>query len=131
MNVVTLEFPPKSAYVGVIRLAVATLARGAGLDEERVDDLKIAVSEACANAVLSGEQGGSQAPITVAWDPQEERIVLEVLHRRDPSSVPPADVDLSERLSLSMSLLNTLVDDCEVVDDNGSGRSRVRLTVWR
>jgi serine/threonine-protein kinase RsbW len=53
---VKLEVPPRSAYVGVVRLALASLARTAGIDEESIEHLKIAVSEACANAVLAHDE---------------------------------------------------------------------------
>ena len=59
MALVQLEIPPRSPYVGVVRLALSSLARAAGLDEEKVDDIKIAVSEACANAVLNNEEANS------------------------------------------------------------------------
>ncbi|HEX2196059.1 MAG TPA: ATP-binding protein, partial [Actinomycetota bacterium] len=55
---VRLEIPPQSAYVAIARLAITSLGRGAGLDEEKLDDLKIAISESCANAVLAVQESG-------------------------------------------------------------------------
>src|SRR5688572_30094150 len=76
--VVSLEIPPRSPYVGVVRLTVATLARTAGLNEEAVEDIRIAVSEACANAVLANEEAGSEEAVVVDWYQTDDRLIVEV-----------------------------------------------------
>ena len=65
----TLEIPAKSVYVGVVRLALASLARDLELDEDRIEDLRMAVSEACANAVMNNETSGR--PVTITWTANE------------------------------------------------------------
>ncbi|HEV3473097.1 MAG TPA: ATP-binding protein, partial [Actinomycetota bacterium] len=81
MPTVEIDIPPRSSYVGVVRLAVASLARAEGLDEEQVEDLRIAVSEACANAVLAHEEQDSDEPVSVRWIQDDSRIVIEVADR--------------------------------------------------
>ena len=123
MATVELEMPSKSAYVGVVRLVLASLGRSAGMDEGAVDDLKIAISEACANAVLSNQQKGVDAPIDVGWTKETRRLVVEVGDRGvvyDPLTVDPSDTQ-SLRLSMSVALLESLVDDCEFVPRPGGG----------
>lgn len=122
---VELQIPARSPYVGVVRLALSSLARTAGLDEEALDDLKIAVSEACANAVLASEEADSDAVITVRWTEEEARLIVDI---SDPASSPP-DFDAAEpdtggfssRLMMSGALLETLVDTCEIeaLDEGG------------
>jgi serine/threonine-protein kinase RsbW len=115
---IEIEIPPRSVYVGVVRLALGSLARASGLDEETVDDLKIAISEACANAVLAQEAAGSDAPVRITWsDDDEPGIVIEV---HDPQTqvhdTPQEDQDsqgISTRLTMSVALLQSLVDTCE------------------
>lgn len=129
---VEIQIPPRSVYVGVIRLAVASLARTAGFDEALVDDLKIAVGEACTNAVLSNEEVGATAPISVCWSEEPGRIVMEV----SDSGVPPdagPDADsagMPSRLVLSTALLESLVDRCEI-EPRPEGGTRARLIVNR
>ena len=50
-HVVRLDFPAKPDYLLLARLALAGIARALPLDEEAVADLKLAVTEACGNAV--------------------------------------------------------------------------------
>ena len=47
----TLAIPADPAYVGTVRYFAATIARHEGLPEELIDDLRLAVSEACAEAI--------------------------------------------------------------------------------
>lgn len=49
-----LLVPGKPEYVGAVRLAVSSLANNAGFDIEAIEDIKVAVSEACTNIVLHG-----------------------------------------------------------------------------
>jgi len=121
--VVRLEVPAKSPYVAVVRLAIAALARETGLEEEVADDLKIAVSEACTNAVLSNERSAPALPVSLLWSAEEGRIVIEVGDRGveyEPSSVDGTDTQ-TLRMALSVELMKSLVDVCEIGprDDGG------------
>lgn len=121
---VQLEIPPSPVYAGVARLAVAALARGAGFDEDRVEELKIAAGEACANAVLHNE--GSGAPVVVSWVDGPDEVVVEVADRgtdHDPDGG-------EERMAMSMALLQSLVDDYEMRPRDGGGMC-ARLTLRR
>lgn len=122
---VHLEIPPRSAYVGVVRLAIASLAREAELDEESVDDLKIAVSEACANAVLSNEETGTDDPVTISWDDRGDSVVIEVGDRgRIYDASDASDLDsqgFASRLVMSLGLLRSLVDRCDFFPRPGGG----------
>ena len=134
-DVVELEIPPGSAYVAIARLAFAALARGAGLDEELVEELKIALSEACTNAVLIHEESSVHEPVILRWMEQPERLTLEVADR-GPS--PDVDVQASEfdsqgfssRMVMSRVLLEALVDGCEFIPRPGGG-TITRLQVLR
>ena len=134
MALVQLEIPPRSPYVGVVRLALSSLARAAGLDEEKVDDIKIAVSEACANAVISNEEAGSDDPVTVSWEENEDAVRIEVTDRGamfNPDGVEQADSQgFSTRTVMSMALLKSLVDDCQFEPRTGGGTT-TRLQINR
>ncbi|HEU0131666.1 MAG TPA: ATP-binding protein [Mycobacteriales bacterium] len=51
MATVELRFTPLPAHVRTARLLAAVLARRAGVDESLIDEVKLAVGEACARAV--------------------------------------------------------------------------------
>lgn len=64
MALIELQLPRNAAYVGLARLIVTAGARLEGLPEERLEDLKIAVSEAAAYAVSATADGG---PLLLAF----------------------------------------------------------------
>ena len=134
MALVRLEIPPRSPYVGVVRLALSSLARAAGLDEEKVDDIKIAVSEACANAVLNNEEAGSDDPVVVSWDESDGAVHIEVADRGvtlDPDALDQVDTQgFSTRAVMSIALLKSLVDDCSFEARDGGGTT-TRLLINR
>jgi two-component sensor histidine kinase len=50
-DVVSLVIPARTEYLILARLALAGIARGTPIDESTLADLKLAVTEACGNAV--------------------------------------------------------------------------------
>ena len=130
MAQVEIEIPSRSVYVGVVRLALASLARTAGLSEESVDDLKIAVGEACANAVILNEESAPDVPVKVHWSQDGAQVVVEVEgagHPFDSAESANGD-DHDARLRMSVALLESLVDSCEVTE-GPDGAMTSRLTV--
>jgi anti-sigma regulatory factor (Ser/Thr protein kinase) len=133
MATVELEIPPRSAYVKVVRLALSSLARSAGLDEEKAEDLKTAASEACTNAVVSNEEAGIDDPVTISWEERPDRITVEVEDRGRLYSDGPDPLDsgsVAVRMTLSVALLRSLVDECDLLPRAGGG-TRARLVVSR
>jgi serine/threonine-protein kinase RsbW len=132
LTTIALEIPPRSAYVGVVRLALASLARTAGLDEATIDDLRIAVSEACANAVLAHEQSGLDTPVSVSWTEEGDSFVVAV---EDSASTYESESALDSqgiatRLAMSAALLRALVDECTFSARAGGG-TRAQLVLNR
>ena len=134
MSPVEMSIPAGTAYVAIIRLAVASLARTAGFDEERVDDIRIAVSEACTNAVLAHEEAGTQEPIEIAWSESADRVVVQVRDRvgtAGSDGANPLDSQgFSSRMVMSVALLQEMADELEI-ETTESGGTTSRLTFSR
>ena len=128
MAAIEIAIPPRSVYVGVVRLTVTSLARNAGLDEDRVDDLRIAVTEACTSAVLAHEEAGNSEPVVVKWSEEADRFVIDVEGRVEPIEDALEDSHgFSTRQVLSHALLESLVDDTELTTFSGGTRARLIL----
>lgn len=128
MPAIEIAIPPRSVYVAVVRLAVASLARHAGLDEDRVDDLRIAVSEACTNAVLAHEEAGTQDEVVIRWADDNDRLVVDVQGMIEPPSEAMEDSHgFSTRSVLSQALLDSLVDESQTLTQDGTTVSRLIL----
>jgi serine/threonine-protein kinase RsbW len=129
-----LAFPPRPEYVSTARHTVAALARLHELSDEVVEDIKLAVSEACTSAVVSSTREGSEAPVRVAAFVDGPVMVIEVqgAGEMDPVSTNgDAEVETDEgpfQPALSMPVLRGLVDHVEIVPGD-DGRSILRLRI--
>ena len=123
-STVSLAIPADPAFVGTVRYFAATVARHAGLPEERTDDLRLAVSEACAEAMEAGEAGS----IRVALSLHSAGIAVEVTSS---SLRPGGAAPLPEGSELvpiyRLQLIRALFPDAQ--SDQGSGTGVVRFTV--
>lgn len=52
-----LNVPCKPEYVGTVRIAAAHVASRAGFDIEAIEDIKVAISEACTNIICHSHEG--------------------------------------------------------------------------
>jgi serine/threonine-protein kinase RsbW len=66
-GVVRLSFPAKPDYLLLARLALSGLAREVSMSDEVLADLKLAVTEACGNAVRHAYPGGESGDVTVSY----------------------------------------------------------------
>jgi hypothetical protein len=64
---VVLRLPASPAHVRTARLVAAAMARRSGVDEGLLDEVRLAVGEACARAVRQHERYGVQEPVTVEF----------------------------------------------------------------
>ena len=53
---ITMKVPGKPEYVGTVRLAVSHTASRRGFDIDAIEDIKVAVSEACTNIVCHAHE---------------------------------------------------------------------------
>lgn len=128
---VELEVPARPEYVAVVRLALASLGRLAGLDEATVEDLKIAVSEATTSAMLANQAAGGADPVSIAWARGDGQVVIEISDRGQGADVTEVDDGdpTGVRAGISVALLESIVDGCEVVPLRDGRGSCTRLFI--
>jgi serine/threonine-protein kinase RsbW len=134
---VELEIPARPEYIALVRLVVSSLASGRRvLADERIDDLKLAVSEACTNAIEAHGAVDVDERVRVRCQDGDDRFEVSIDDRGegfDPASLPehPPVTD-PERLNfergLGIPLIRTLVD--EVRFDSGDGGTSVTMTLY-
>ena len=114
----TIDFPPQAHFVSTARIFCGAVARHYGCDPADVEDLKIALSEACSSAI-SHHGAGSDEPVRLAASPQDGLLTFEVNgHRRQEleSSLPSEGDTDRQMLALSAELIAALFPDAEFVD---------------
>jgi anti-sigma regulatory factor (Ser/Thr protein kinase) len=126
---VRLAIPPEPRLLGTVRLVVGIVARKAGMGEEGIEDLKVAVSETCAVAVGDLSRAGRLDPIEIDLIEWPDRFGIEVRDRA-PAPVPaPGDLvdgEVDDR-ELGLALVGALVDDLKTATLAGGGN---RTTFW-
>ncbi|HEY9389634.1 MAG TPA: ATP-binding protein [Mycobacteriales bacterium] len=65
MATVTLRLAPRPAHVRTARLVASAMARRSGVDEVLLDDVRLAVGEACARAVRLHQRHRLDDPVTL------------------------------------------------------------------
>ena len=96
MATVELLLPPLAAHVRTARLVGVAAARRAGLDDDHVADLRLALGEACARAVSLHLEHAPDTPIRVAVRDDATGLTVEVTDAGPPASAPVGSVDLLE-----------------------------------
>ena len=139
-TILELEIPASPEYIAIARLVVSSIASSRrNLADDRIDDLKLAVSEACTNAIESyGPHAGDgvRDRVRIRVRDDDEKLEVDVADTGpgfDPNALPPhPPVTDPERLNfergLGIPLIRTLVDDVQFV--SSAGGTSVRMTIF-
>ena len=134
---IQLEIPARPEYIALARLVVSSLASGRrALADDRIDDLKLAVSEACTNAIEAHAGLDLEDRVVLRWADADDRLEVQVEDRGEgfdpqdlPQHPPVTDPDrLNFERGLGIPLIRTLVDEVEF-ETSGAGTS-VRLVMF-
>lgn len=114
---VRLTFPAKADYLLLARLALSGLARELPVGDELLADLKLAVTEACGNAVRHA-YAGDDGTITVVFLVTGDRLDMIVedqgvgLDTLEPETAVPFSAPLES--GMGMPIIRAIVDELEV-----------------
>jgi len=119
-DIVVLTVPADSTYLAVLRTATAGLAARLQMTLDEIEDLRIAVDEACAILVPLAGRG---AEVTCLFTVMPEALRIDV-------SVPtPHGARLPGNQSFSWQVLTALAG--EVARDGDNGKATISLTKRR
>ena len=121
---VTLRLPPNAAHVRTARLIAAAMARRCGIGEGLLDEVRLAVGEACARAVRQHERNRCPDPITVEFT-ESERFSVAVVDRARPEAGVGTDPSGE---ALGLALLSAVVQDLEVAPEDDGAGTRVSMS---
>ncbi len=122
-----LIVPGKPEYVGAVRLAISSLANNAGFDIEAIEDIKVAVSEACTNIVRHGNMENSDSSdieYRVSCEICEDRLSISVEDDGagyDTKNYHEPELPAEEAGGLGIFIIRALMDEVEVESEIGIG----------
>ncbi|MGG4493365.1 anti-sigma B factor RsbW [Brevibacillus reuszeri] len=128
---IQLTFPSQAEYLGVARLTVSGVANRMGFSYEDIEDIKLAVGEACTNAVEHAyEEDGEAGSIQMSCHVYPDRLVIVITDEGmgfagefKADQLTPIysgrEIDDLEEGGLGLYLIHTLMDEVVIRSDSG------------
>ena len=124
-----MTVPDGPEYVGTVRIAAAHIANLAKFDIEAIDDIKVAVSEACTNIICHAHES-SDFQYEVIFEREDGRITITV-------SDTGAGFGLDEYVEpvpgeekgsgLGIFIIRALMDEVDIHSELGAG-TKIQMT---
>ncbi|MFD6968842.1 ATP-binding protein [Streptomyces sp. NPDC059979] len=139
MATVELRFSAQPEHVRTARLVAAAVARRAGVEEAVLDEVRLAVGEACSRAVGLHRSNGLTAPVRVVLTEEDKVFSIEVGDEVPGSGGGSAeavsgmdavlDSDVETEDEMGLAVISGLVDDVEVTSGESGGTIRMSWPV--
>ncbi len=125
---VRLTIPARAEYIALCRLALTGISRLRAFPEEVLEDLKLALTEACTNSVRHAYGEAAAGVVEIVYELHPDRLVIEVTD--DGEGFDPTarggDQHVSEG-GLGIAIIRAIADEVEI-GPRASGRgSRLRF----
>jgi serine/threonine-protein kinase RsbW len=116
-HVVELDVPSAPEYVSIVRRAVEGIARRMEFDEVQIEDLKLAVGEACTNAVRHGCPSDELQHIAVRCTVENGGLCVEIRNDIRDCNIPsvPDQPDVTREGGFGLYLIRKLMDEVDIV----------------
>ncbi|MCU0490651.1 MAG: ATP-binding protein [Chloroflexaceae bacterium] len=135
MERVEVRIPSLPSYERVVRASAAEIGQACGFSTERVEDLKLAVSEAVNNAIEHGNRNEASKPVAVTFALDQEKLEVRVIDQGNGVGQPDFSRRVVEEYNLEDGMLRgfgtyligALVDDYEVSSSQSGTTFTLRL----
>lgn len=124
MNAIRLQIPAHADYIDIVRICLFGIATKMSFPYEEIEDMKVAVSEACNNAVIHGAKENTEDQIDICFESNNEGLTVKIknngsghtLTNELENASPLPDVDVSGLRSggLGIYLMQALMDEVTV-----------------
>ncbi|MDR5658921.1 ATP-binding protein [Serpentinicella sp. ANB-PHB4] len=127
---IQLSIPNKPEYVSIVRLTLSSIASKMGFDIEEIEDLKVAVSEACTNAITHGIKE-EEKNFEILFQTYDKKIEITVYDKGkgylgSNKMEKPDHSELKEG-GLGVFIIRSLMDQVEFSQNKGNG-TIIRMT---
>lgn len=128
---IEVKIPAKPEFVAVIRLTLSGIANRMGFSYDEIEDLKIATSEACTNAVQHAyKRNDQEGEVVVGFGMYENRLEVMVADTGDSFNFQAAkqeigpyskndSVEFLREGGLGLYLIETLMDEVKIHHEEG------------
>jgi len=127
---IKITIPAQAEYIDVVRFTLFGVASKAGFSYEDIEDMKVAVSEACNNAVLHAYDYDNNGTIDVTFELENDRIYISIKDygssfKYEQHVIPPVvlnnkSLDDIVPGGLGIFMMEALMDSVEIRTDLGT-----------
>ncbi len=133
---VEVRLPSRMGFEKVAMSTAAAVAKLMGFRDERIEDLKTAVAEACINAIEHGNRLNEGLSVGVVLSADADSLEVKVIDdgKGLKTLPPPPNIDKKihgqeDPRGMGMFLIQALVDEAEWVAGTNGKSSYVRLVI--
>jgi serine/threonine-protein kinase RsbW len=133
---VEVKLPSRLGFEKVAMGTAASVAKLMGFPEDRIEDLKTAVAEACINAIEHGNHLNDNLSVGVILSASDRALEVKVMDTGAGISKTPSKPDIDRKMhgeedprGMGMFLIQALVDEAEWVKGSPGKGSYVRLVI--
>jgi serine/threonine-protein kinase RsbW len=136
---VEVRLPSRMGFEKVAMAAAAAVAKLMSFRQDRIEDLKTAVAEACINAIEHGNRLNEKLGVGVVLSASEDWLEVKVIDGgkglgKQPGKLDKPDIDRKmhgeeDPRGMGMFLIQALVDEAEWVAGTDGKSSYVRLLI--
>lgn len=139
-NHVRVNIPSDPIFERVVRASASEIGQAVGLTPERIEDLKLAVSEAVNNAIDHGNQRETAKLVEVTFALDHEKLEVRI---RDQGDGLDREPDFSRQVveeqnlesgmlrGFGLYLISELVDDCEISSSQNGTEMTLRIYLYK
>ena len=133
---VEVRLPSRMGFEKVAMSTASAVAKLMGFPEDRVEDLKTAVAEACINAIEHGNRLNEKLSVGVVLSTSADSLEVKVIDDGKGLKGLPPKPDMDRKMhgeedprGMGMFLIQALVDEAEWVAGSDGKSSYVRLVI--
>jgi len=126
-----LSVPSKPEYVSVVRLTVSAISSRMGFNIEQIEDIKVALAEACTNVIKHGECK-KNSNYLVEFVVDDEKIAITIKDEGNGFSsqnVCEPDLKCPKEGGLGLFIIKSLMDEVDIDSAMGKGTT-IKMTKY-
>jgi len=123
-----MEVTSNPEYVSIIRLTVSGIANKIGFSLDDIEDIKVAVSEACTNAI----KHSLDDKFLIQFSVLENGLTIEVEDKGtgyDVKSLQEPDLTNPKESGLGLFIIKALMDEVSTISNSDEG-TRIKMTKY-
>ncbi|CEH36068.1 ATP-binding protein [Romboutsia lituseburensis] len=125
---IKMEITSNPEYVGIIRLTTSGIANKIGFSIDDIEDMKVAVSEACTNAI----KHSNDDIFYITYTMLENGLTIEISDKGEGyniENIPQPDLENPKENGLGLFIIQTLMDDVSIESIENQGTT-IKMTKY-